>query len=133
MLIEEYIATGIARYEFRYMPVLGERSVYAAIAVACADRQGGFWPLHDRFMLADDSLFTEAGLRRQVTFDGLDADAFFACFGSGVTAPEVSASYEEGAARGVQATPTIYVNEEQVDPTEAAIVEAIEGILAESE
>lgn len=133
MLIEEFVASGVARYEFRYMPVLGDAAVFAAVAVSCAERQGGFWPLHDRFMLADQTLFTEAGLRRQVTFEGLDVETFFGCVNEGDTLPQVVASQEEGVARGVQATPTIYVNDQQVDPTYEAIADAIQAIQAQAE
>ncbi len=129
MLIEQYVASGRARYEYRYMPVLGDAAVFAAVAVACAGEQGAFWPLHDRFMLADQTLFTEAGLRRQVEFEGLDYEAFNQCLVDSATLPLVQASYEEGIARGVQGTPTIFVNHERVDPTYEAIAEAIEQAL----
>lgn len=111
------------------MPVLGDPAVFAAVAVACAGEQGAFWPLHDRFMLADETLFSEAGLRRQIEFEGLDYDAFQQCVSDGATFPLVQASYQEGVQRGVQGTPTIFVNGERVDATYEAIVEAVEAAL----
>ena len=126
MLIEQFVASGQARYEYRYMPVLGDAAVFAAVAVACADEQGGFWPLHDRFMLDDETLFSEAGLRRQVEFDGLDYAAFEQCMADAATLPLIQASYAEGIERGVQGTPTIFVNGERVDHSYEAIADAVE-------
>ena len=129
MLIEQFVASGQARYEFRYMPVLGDPAVYAAVAVACANEQGGFWPLHDRFMLADETLFSEAGLRRQVEFDGLDYDIFQQCMLDAATLPLIQASYGEGVERGVVGTPTIFVNGVRVDHSYDAIADAVERAL----
>ena len=116
---------------FRHFPIRGDAAVYAAVAVECAANQGAFWPLHDRFMANDETLFTEAGLRRQINFEGLDADQFWTCLTEGHTLPLVRASYDEGASRDVPGTPTVFVNDEQVDATfeaiEAAVNEAAEA------
>ena len=101
------------------------------MVVECAAEQGGFWPLHDRFMAGDETLFTEAGLRRQVTFEGLEFAELWQCVSEGQTLPLVSASYDEGTARNVAGTPTVFVNGERVDPTfeaiEAAVKQAAEA------
>ena len=85
------MATGRARFVFRHFPIRGQESVYAAVVVECAANQGGFWPLHDRFMAGDQTLFTEAGLRRQVTFEGLEFESLWQCVTEGETLPLVSA------------------------------------------
>ena len=137
MILEQLIAPGLARYVFRHFPVLGEQSVFAAVVVECAANQGAFWPLHDRFMADDDTLYTEAGLRRQITFEGLSYEQFVTCLTEGRTFPLVNASYDEGLARGVQGTPTVFVNGERVEPTfeaiEAAVKQAAEMAEAEGE
>lgn len=112
---------------FRHFPIRGEQSVYAAVVVECAANQGAFWPLHDRFMAGDETLFTEAGLRRQITFEGLEFGEFWSCVTEGRTVPLVSASYDEGVSRGVPGTPTVFVNDEQVDPTFEAIEQAVKS------
>lgn len=109
------------------MPVLGDNSVFAAVVVECAANQGAFWPFHDRYMADDDTLFTELGLNRQATFEGLELDQFWSCVENGETFANVTASYEEGGQRGVQATPTIFVNGERVDPIWESIKEAVES------
>lgn len=129
MILKELVATGKAQYVFRHFPVHGDESVYAAVVVECAANQGGFWALHDRFMADDDTLFTEAGLRRQITFEGLDIDEFWTCLSEGQTYPSVSASYDEGVERGVRGTPTVFVDGELVDPTFEAIEAAVEQAL----
>ncbi len=115
------------------MPVLGDDSVFAAVVVECAAEQGAFWPFHDRFMAGDETLFTELGLNRQATFEGLDADRFWACVENGETFPIVSASYEEGGQRGVQATPTVFVDGVRVDPVWEEIKSAVESAAAAGE
>ena len=127
--MEEFVAGGKARYVFRHFPVLGDEAVYAAVAVECAADQGAFWPLHDRFMAPDATLFTEAGMRRQIEFEGLDYEVFAECLRSGSTFPLVQAAYQDGVGRGVQGTPTVFVNGERVDPTFEAIADAINQAL----
>ncbi len=111
------------------MPVLGDDAVFAAVVVECAAEQGAFWPFHDRFMADDSTLFTEPGLNRQATFEGLDLDQFWSCVENGETFAIVSASYEEGGQRGVRATPSVFVNGERVDPGWDQIREAVEAAM----
>ena len=76
-------------------------------------------------MADDDTLYTEAGLRRQITFEGLNYDQFVTCVSDGQTFPLVNASYDEGLARGVQGTPSVFVNGKRVEPTFEAIEAAV--------
>jgi protein-disulfide isomerase len=124
VLIEQLLSRGIARFEFRQFPVLGEDSEYAAQVTDCAADQDGFWPLHDRFMANDRTLYTEAGLRRQATANGLDVDLLFACIRAGTHQSAVEDSKAEGQRRGVRATPTVFINDVLVDATAEAIVQA---------
>ena len=101
--------------------------------MACAAEQGAFWPLHDRFMAGDETLFTAAGIRRQVKFEGLEYGVFEQCLTEGETLPLVIASRNEGQARGVPGTPTVFVNGERIDATFDAIEEAVRRAMAESE
>ena len=76
-------------------------------------------------MAGDETLFTEAGLRRQITFEELSYAEFVTCMNERRMAPFVNASKAEGEARGVAGTPTVFVNDERVDPTFEAIDEAV--------
>lgn len=125
------MATGKARFVFRHFPVRGDAAQFAASVVECAANQGAFWPLHDRYMAGDETLFTEAGLRRQITFEGLSYAEFATCVNEEHTAPAVNASLAEGRSRGVAGTPTVFVNDEQVDPTYEAIEAAVNRAIDE--
>jgi len=125
MILGQLVEPGIARFVFRHFPVRGEAADFAAQVVECAAEQGGFWPLHDRFMAGDETLFTEAGLRRQITFEGLSYPEFVTCMNERRMAPLVDASKAEGEARGVAGTPSVFVNDRRVDPTFEAIDEAV--------
>ena len=46
-LVEEYVETGVLRFEWRDFPVLGQDSVTAAMAGRAAAEQGAFFELHD--------------------------------------------------------------------------------------
>ena len=76
-------------------------------------------------MAGDETLYTEAGLRRQITFEGLDFAEFRLCMAERHGLPLVNAAYAEGQSRGVAGTPTVFVNDEQVDPTYEAIEAAV--------
>ena len=76
-------------------------------------------------MAGDETLFTEAGLRRQITFEGLDYGQFATCMNEDRMVPLFNASKAEGEARGVAGTPTVFVNDRRVDPTFEAIDEAV--------
>ncbi len=132
MIVEQLVATGKARFVFRHFPVRGDAAEFAAYVVECAANQGAFWPLHDRYMASDETLFTEAGLRRQITFEGLDYAEFVTCMSEGHTVPAVMASRAEGESRGVAGTPTVFVDGEQVDATFEAIEAAVDQALAEA-
>ena len=83
-------------------------------------------------MAGDETLFTEAGLRRQITFEGLDYAEFVTCMNEGHSVPAVMASRAEGESRGVAGTPTVFVDGEQVDATIEAIEEAVERALEDT-
>jgi protein-disulfide isomerase len=46
-LIEEYVDRGLLRIEWRDLPVFGDDSVRAAVAVRAAGEQGLFWEYHE--------------------------------------------------------------------------------------
>lgn len=65
--IEDYVATGRARYEFRNFPTAGGQMTYfVGSVVACFEdqRPGIFWSAHDRlFDLAMNNQYDERGLQ----------------------------------------------------------------------
>lgn len=45
-LVEEYVDTGLVRYEWRDLPLFGQESIDAAVAARAAGEQGMFWEYH---------------------------------------------------------------------------------------
>ncbi len=116
VLIDEYVNTGLITFEFRDFAFLGPESTRAAEAAACALDQDKFWDFHSTIYanhngenqgaLSDDRLISMAEKL------GLDMDAFTTCFDDRTHEDDITASYEEGSAIGVNSTPTLVINGE---------------------
>lgn len=82
-LVEEYVTTGLIRFEFRDFAFLDERadgdeSHDAAAASFCAADQGAFWPFHATLYSnqhgENEGAFTRDRLREMATALGLNTD-----------------------------------------------------------
>jgi len=82
----------------------------AAKAAVAADKQGKFWEMHDLLFKNQDELQT-ANLDDYAKTIGLDMKRFKADMQSAETERKVEADIAEGRAAGVDATPSIYVND----------------------
>ncbi len=113
---EQLIATGKVRWRLRDYP-LGAFpwSRAAALAAQCAGEQGQYW------RMADTLFLTQSGWGRQSRDPsgyfsdlarslGLNRDTFDACLASQRYAGRIEASRQEALARGVNGTPTFFVN-----------------------
>lgn len=109
-IINTYVATGEARFEYRFFPVVDPNlSPLTARMAECADilNPGSFWQAHDVLYgittLQFDSLtpFTFAART------GIDYDEMVACVGS--DANQVAIDVEVGQTAGVSGTPSIMV------------------------
>ena len=130
----DYLATGKARLIFKNLAFLGQESVWAAEAAACAREQGKFWEYHNKLFEEQDGenkgTFKADNLKRFAQEIGLDEAAFNTCFDEGKYKAEVVDEREEGQRRGVNATPSFFVGQTEVDNTYEAISKAIDGELA---
>jgi protein-disulfide isomerase len=81
----------------------------AAAAARCAADQGRFWEYHDKLFANQQSLGSRRlkDYARQVK---LDVAAFSACVDKGTHSEAVQQAIEQGAANGVAATPTVFIN-----------------------
>ena len=86
----------------------------AAIAARCAGVQGRFWEYHDLLFVAQPA-FARADLIGYARRLGLDAGAFTECFDSGRFRDAVLADQREGREAGVRGTPTVFINQRQVE------------------
>mgnify|MGYP003393039293 CR=1 FL=1 len=81
----------------------------AALAAACANDQDKFWEYHDTLYENQDHL-SRGDLEKYAGTVGLDVEKFKACLGSRAKASFVQADIAEADKRGVDSTPTFFVN-----------------------
>jgi protein-disulfide isomerase len=113
-VIDAFAKTGKVRYEVHSMSFIGQESVDAAQAALCAADQNKFWQMHN-------SLFSNQGsensgnlskdrLKSLASAIGLDTQTFSTCLDSGKYADKVTQERNDGDQRGVNQTPTFFVN-----------------------
>ena len=118
-LIETYGSGGQVRIDYKHFIVIdgnvgGSESRQSAEASECAAQQNMFWPYHE-ILFANHrgegvGSFTNQRLVAMAESIGLEMTAFNECFNSNATAGVVSGDQAEGQARGVNGTPTVFIN-----------------------
>ncbi len=120
-LIRTYVANGTLRivdhdaaYQGRKSSAVYDESVEAGAGARCAAEQGRFWPFHD-WLFANQvgenaGAFRDERLRAIATAAGLDIAAWDACRATGQQQSAVRAETSAATTKGVNATPTMYVN-----------------------
>ena len=107
---EKYAETGLVRLEFKNFAFLTDESVLAAEASLCANDQEQFWPYHD-MLFANPGSYSKSNLKSYAQELELDTELFNSCLDGGEHSQDVQRQVEEGHAKGVSATPTLYINE----------------------
>lgn len=124
-IVETYVQTGIARYEFHQYPFLDDRTAtkesdQAANASLCAAEQDRFWDFHDVLFAnwngENQGTFADKRLVAYAEAIELDMDAFNACFESNKYKDQITQDLNEGARLGVTGTPSVFVNGQIVRP-----------------
>ncbi|MCX8194524.1 MAG: DsbA family protein [Candidatus Micrarchaeota archaeon] len=107
---------GEVQLQFRHYPLenLHPEAFGAAVAAVCAERQGAFWKMHDKMYSNQQALYKE-NLTSYAHEIGLDMKKFEECLGSEEAALEVKKEMEEGAKKGVRATPTFLIGESKLE------------------
>ncbi len=118
-LIDEYVRTGDVNLIYRDRAFLdgddpnGE-SHQSAAAARCSGDQGKFWQYHDYLFENQDGenkgAFNRETLDQIATAVGLDMDAFGSCMEGDASVQAVSDETAQGAAAGVNSTPTLAIN-----------------------
>jgi protein-disulfide isomerase len=137
-VVEELRDTHAGEVTFvtRYFPLPGhENSMNAAIAVEAAAEQGQFEAMYQRMFetQADwgEQQDSRADVFRGYAEDlGLDMDAYDHAVGDPSTEARVQQDFDAGMALGVEATPTIFLDEEPIelstpDELRAAVAAAV--------
>ena len=118
-LIDEYVRPGKVRLVHKDMAILGEQSVWAAMAAQCANDQGRFWDyyflLFNRVHAGDRPLqLTRDRLKAFAAELGLNTQQFNQCMDENKYALKVQNERAEGQQRGVQGTPTFFLNGQKI-------------------
>ena len=120
-LISQFVSTGMARLVYHDAAFQGQKaasawdeSVEPAAAARCASDQGLFWQMHD-WLFANQTgenvgSFAQDRLRAIAQAAGLDMAAYDTCMASPTYAGLVRKETTEGASKGVDQTPTLYIN-----------------------
>ena len=106
------------RFEYKHFAFLGVESQRAAEASECANEQDMFWPYHDTIFLnqrgENQGFWSQRVLEEFAVKLGMDEAAFSECMDEGRYGDAIQAAYEVAGSRGVDHTPTVYVNGEEV-------------------
>jgi protein-disulfide isomerase len=118
-LIDEYVRSGDVQLIYRDRAFLdggdpnGE-SHQSAAAARCSGDQGKFWQYHDYLFENQDGenkgAFNRETLDQIATAVGLDMDAYGSCMEGDASLQAVSDETAQGAAAGVNSTPTLAIN-----------------------
>ena len=106
--------SGKVRFVYRHFIVIGTESVFAAMGTECAAEQDKFWEYHDA-IFDDWANGRQNGFRMAWLQDvgddiGIDATEFEECIQSGRAFERVRASQIDGMGRGINSTPSVFVN-----------------------
>lgn len=117
LLISEFVADGTVFFTYRDFPFLGQESFDGAVAMRVAEEMDGkFWDYHDVIFFNQDGenqgAFAADRLADMAELVGLDREQFLAELDDPKYLEAVSAELSEGQDRGVNSTPTLFVNGE---------------------
>lgn len=130
-ILEKY--GNVIRYEFRHFPLsqIHPFAQEAAEATECAADQGKFWEFADA-IFANQNALTQADLLKQgETLAIADQDLFRRCVQSHIKKNIILQDLEEGKNRGIQGTPTFFINGEVVTRhTPEVIGQIIDDLIA---
>jgi protein-disulfide isomerase len=114
----EYADSGMVRFEYKHFAFIGPESNLAAEASECAADQDKFWEFHDtlfaNFRGQNQGSYRNPALKAMAEAIGLDESSFNSCLDSNQFRTKVNQDTNEGRQRGVNSTPTIFVNGEPV-------------------
>lgn len=101
----DYVKTGKVKLVLYIMP-----PYEFGWAALCAQEQNKFVELHDYIFSHQSQMTQESALKDAAINAGLDSDKFNACYASGKYADKVTKWSEEAKTRGIEATPTFFIN-----------------------
>lgn len=113
-LVPKYVDTGKVQIIYRNYTFIGPESEAAAQAALCASDQSKFWEYGDYLFThqagENTGAFSNNNLVRIAAQLGLDSTTFKACLDGGKYTARVQQETAQAQQRGVQATPTLFIN-----------------------
>jgi protein-disulfide isomerase len=129
-LLDDYIKTGKVRLEFHQFPLQSHDpgATMAALSSECAADQNAFWPYHDKLFEVpeqDQAGYTMEKLTGYANELHIDQKKFTQCMSSLQHQAEVTESLKQVAALGLNSTPSVLVNGQQIaNPFDYAALKA---------
>ena len=112
-LVDKYVQTGEVKYVFVDFPLSFHADAEpAALAAACADEQGSFWPMHDQ-LFASQATLGPAVYRKLAADLKLDTATFERCLSAPATRVRVAKHVALGQALGIAGTPAFLIGRVQ--------------------
>ena len=113
-LASQYIDTGKVKLVYHNFPIIGPESETAAQAAECAGDQNKFWAYANYLFTHQNGentgAFSPDALKNFAAQLGLNQSAFSTCLDSGKYSALVHQQSAEGQQRGVNVTPTFFIN-----------------------
>lgn len=135
----QYLRNGQVRLLFRDYPFIGLESYWAAVAAGCAGEQNQFWAYHDKLFQEqkgeNQGRFSLTNLKQWAQDLSLDTAAFDRCLTDETPAPSIRADRKLGDDRGVNSTPTFFMNGRQINriPTQQEFAKMVAEELAKKQ
>ncbi len=136
LIRQNYVETADAPVRWvSYNFILGSfpNSVAAALAERCAHEQGLYWPMHDLLLARQTRWYVEqdpgsviADIADQA---GVDAGDFGACMRDRRHLEGVASAHKVGEMRGVNSTPTLFIDGERVSLAGVDPYTHLEGLI----
>ncbi len=115
----DMVKEGKVRWEYKYRLIGGSDSLTANMAAECAADQGKFWEYHEElFRRIEDNgkIAVYSNSLKQLAKDlGMDTNQFNKCLDSRQHQQDVQKIDRAAAARGINSTPTIFINGQYYD------------------
>lgn len=131
---DQLINAGRVRWRFRDFPLGFAWSRLSALAAQCAGEQGKFWEMSEALYQRQSDWGRNpknpGGIFRDLARGiGVDGGKYDACMDAQRYAGRLEASHQEGAARGVNGTPTFFVNGRLHDFPRGATSDAFQAVV----
>lgn len=115
-LKSEYIDSGQVKYVVHPYYLGNPQIGLATEAAWCAHDQGGYFDYqHALFERQGQIAYTSAALADLATELGLDGEALAQCLSNGTHRSDVESARQEATRRGINSTPTFYVNNQRIE------------------